>query len=127
MQDKGTTFRAHHIGINAESVCLATSSITPVIVFWRDVVASMEGGRYCVFISFICVIFWAPNVITKVSVAIVISSLSWVRLLSGVIAWHLNEVCGGIAMTSNVVYVYLIFYGIHKSSKETQLISRLLQ
>ena len=118
MQYQETTFRAHHVGVNAESICLAASSIAPVIIIWRDVVASVKGGSYCMFISFICIIFRTPNIVTKVSVTIVISSLSWVRLLAGIVAWHLNEVCSGIAMTSNVAYVYLMFRGIHKGGKK---------
>ena len=75
------------------------------------------------FISFIRVIFGTPNIVTKISVAIVISSLPWLRLLTRVITWHLNEVRRSIAMASNVAYVYFwCFVGYEKRVEEVEFI-----
>jgi hypothetical protein len=55
-----------------------------------------------------CVVFWAPVVIDMVGVTVVVTSRASDHILASVIARHLDEVEGGVAVAAHVAHVHCV-------------------
>merc|ERR1719411_1521289 len=96
--DGASVLRADHVGVNIESIVLATSTITfpPVS---RAATAGVEGTSNGIFVGLKGVILRAPLSSNKVSITVVVSTITTSR------SRHVNEVASGIAVASNTAQI----------------------
>lgn len=95
--DLASVFRAHHTGVDIESIDLtaATVAAVPVAV---SAVAGVKSGCDGVLVSLHCVILRAPDVVAQVSITVVVA-------VTGIVARHVDEVCSSIAVATNVAEI----------------------
>jgi len=95
--DGAPVLGAHHVGVNIESINLAARSVTAIPVSVTSI-AGVEGGGDGVFVPLHDVVLGAPDVVTKVGIAVVIS-ITWV------VPWHVDEVGSSVTVATNIAEV----------------------
>jgi len=95
--DGAPVLGAHHVGVNIESIDLAASPVTAIPVSATSV-AGVEGGGDGVLVPLHGVVLGAPDVVTKVGIAVVIS-ITWV------VPWHVDEVGSSVTVATNIAEV----------------------
>merc|ERR1719394_1736991 len=90
------------------SVCATTTAITVGIVVGGHIVTGVKLHVDGFSIALPCVVFWAPIVVDMVSVTIVVTSRASDHILASVIARHLDEVEGGVAVAAHVAHVHRV-------------------
>ena len=89
----------HETLVIVESIGLTASTITVVPVTIASI-AGVEGAGDGVLVSLHHIVLWTPDVVTVVSIAVVVS-------ISRIVARHVNKVRGSIAVTGNIAQVKL--------------------
>ena len=89
--------RTHHARVIVVSIGLAAPTVTRVPVSIATI-AGVKGAGDGVFISLHHIVLGAPDVVTKVGIAVVVS-------VSGVVARHVDEVGCSVAVTGDVAQV----------------------
>jgi len=92
--DGASVLRADHVGVNVESIVLATSTITLPPVS-RAATAGMEGTSNGVLVGLKGVILRAPLSSNKVGITVVVTTITASR------SRHVNKVSSSIAVASN--------------------------
>ena len=89
--------RAHHVGINVESVDLAAIPVTAVPVPVTTVTGVERGGDG-VLVALHGVVLRAPDVVAKIGITVVVA-------ITSVVARHVDEVSSSITVASYIAQV----------------------
>merc|ERR1712183_942686 len=78
-------------------ISLAPTPVT-IIPVPSSTTAGMESPSHRVLVTLVCVVLGAPDIVTKVSIAVIIS-------VPCVVPGHVDEVRGGVAVAAHVAHV----------------------
>lgn len=87
-------FRAHQVWIDIKGIGLATTTVT-IIPVAIATIASMQGDSHGMLVTFPSIVFRAPDVVSQVCIAVVITSIT------RVVTRHFNEIACRVTMAFN--------------------------